>query len=62
MVTYVYQLIDGEVRVAKVEYRCVHILSPEDLDSDALGRNSKPLEVASPRGGPMASPQQQAVW
>jgi len=42
VVTYVYQLIDGEVRVAKVEYR-------------------KPLEVASPRGGPMASPKQ-AVW
>jgi len=42
VVTYVYQLIDGEVRVEKVEYR-------------------KPLEVASPRGAPMASPKQ-AVW
>jgi len=42
VVTYVYQLVDGEVRVEKVEYR-------------------KPLEVASPRGGPMASPKQ-AVW
>jgi hypothetical protein len=31
VVTYVYQLIDGEVRVAKVEYRCVLILSPEDI-------------------------------
>jgi hypothetical protein len=30
VVTYVYQLIDGEVRVEKVEYRCVLILGPED--------------------------------
>lgn len=26
VVTYVYQLIDGEVRVEKVEWRCVFIL------------------------------------
>jgi hypothetical protein len=30
VVTYVYQLIDGEVRVEKVEYRYVLNLVPED--------------------------------
>lgn len=33
VVTYVYQLIEGEVRVAKVEYRCALILDPKEKGS-----------------------------
>jgi vacuolar protein sorting-associated protein 29 len=57
VVTYVYQLIDGEVRVEKIEYR---------KDAEAL--NAREREAAGPRSTvmpqsiPSASAAQQSVW
>lgn len=57
VVTYVYQLIDGEVRVEKIEYR---------KDAEAL--TAREREVAGPRSTvmpqsiPSAGAAQQSVW
>ena len=54
VVTYVYQLIDGEVRVEKIEYR-----------KDADHFKEPPRNAASPQnipGSPSAVHQQQNVW
>jgi len=54
VVTYVYQLIDGEVRVEKIEYR---------KDADSFKESSR--NAASPQNipsSPTAVQQQQNVW
>jgi vacuolar protein sorting-associated protein 29 len=57
VVTYVYQLIDGEVRVEKIEYR---------KDAEAL--NAREREAAAPRSTvmpqsiPSAAAAQQSAW
>jgi vacuolar protein sorting-associated protein 29 len=54
VVTYVYQLIEGEVRVEKIEYR-----------KDADNFKEPPRNAASPQsipGSPPAVQQQQNVW
>lgn len=65
VVTYVYQLIEGEVRVEKVEYRFVSISSCAD---GALIIYRKPLEVhpmtprPPPSAPPVASPPRDSAW
>src|SRR5258708_1855832 len=54
VVTYVYQLVEGEVRVEKIEYR-------KDVDHF----KEPPRSAASPQnvpGSPPAVQQQQNVW
>jgi vacuolar protein sorting-associated protein 29 len=54
VVTYVYQLIDGEVRVEKIEYR-----------KDADNFKEPPRNATSPQNvpsSPSAVQQQQNVW
>jgi len=54
VVTYVYQLIDGEVRVEKIEYR-----------KDADNFKEPPRNAASPTNipsSPSTTQQQQNVW
>ena len=53
VVTYVYQLVEGEVRVEKIEYR---------KDMDAL--KEAPRSTVMPRSIPSspAPPAQQSVW
>lgn len=50
VVTYVYQLIEGEVRVEKIEWR-----KPDD----AIPARSAPPPISSP---PPGSPQPAGVW
>jgi vacuolar protein sorting-associated protein 29 len=53
VVTYVYQLIEGEVRVEKIEYR---------KDTEAFKEG--PRTSALPQSNPSSPPQQaqQSVW
>ncbi|KAJ7714171.1 Metallo-dependent phosphatase [Mycena maculata] len=50
VVTYVYQLIEGEVRVEKIEWR---------KEDETLPARSAPVPISSP---PPGSPQPTAVW
>jgi vacuolar protein sorting-associated protein 29 len=50
VVTYVYQLIEGEVRVEKIEWR---------KEDDAMPARAAPQPISSP---PPSSPQPAAVW
>ncbi len=57
VVTYVYQLIDGEVRVEKIEYR---------KDAEALNAREReataPRSTVMPQSIPSAGAVQQSVW
>ena len=56
VVTYVYQLIEGEVRVEKIEYR-------KDTDIIKDPPRSMPQSIpASPPPQPAAQQQQPTVW
>ena len=55
--TYVYQLIDGEVRVEKIEYR-KDVEAPSAREREAAG----PRSTVMPQSIPSAGAGQQSVW
>lgn len=57
VVTYVYQLIDGEVRVEKIEYR-KDAETPTSREREVVG----PRSTVMPQSIPSAGAAQQSVW